>query len=461
MSSIPATIFWFDIDNRNNNKDIEMDFFFNFPDIINLDSVELNKNENGIFMNKLYNKTESSYFTAGNMSFTLQSCITNTNQCNSPIKGSVTNSHNIFTNWKTFMTGSISNNNKHNHIHPMKGPHNTTIYKHYAFMSKNNIKIAANSVYSFSAILSWFFPYRTFNNNQQYLGNYYNTLFSSSTEVNNNILKTLPNIIQNIISWQQLFARSNPNLYPNYLRDVYINGPGYIARTSFYLQPNSGGGNVPPQIGYDRKGSDLPNMPIYLNFSSNYTDCWALCNQTISCKAWTYYLWSVANNCQQFKQPTCWLKGAVPSATVNKCDVSGVVSSNNDKTGLWRQAESWSCFQIDPPHIHGYRSLAYNLIFGNTLDRGTLNMYTYGQIDNGLVSELFGGGCGGVNGVMGQPSGGARGDDNSIYVLDMYSQFKWYKDGSKYVGDRYKYVKAAMNWIIEGSIPHKYGLPYR
>ncbi len=50
-----------------------------------------------------------------------------------------------------------------------------------------------------------------------------------------------------------------------------------------------------------------------------------------------------------------------------------------------------------------------------------------------------------------------------VYMLDMYSQFEWYKDGLKYayVRYRYKYVKAAMSWIVQQSIPNKYGLTQR
>ena len=45
--------------------------------------------------------------------------------------------------------------------------------------------VPSNSIYSFAAILSWYFPFRTFNNNEQYIGNYYNNFYSSSLEINN------------------------------------------------------------------------------------------------------------------------------------------------------------------------------------------------------------------------------------------------------------------------------------
>eukprot|EP01084_Bolivina_argentea_P179933 310885_1 len=402
------------------------------------------------------------------MSFTLQSCNSKTNECNFPMKGFLSSANNVFTNWKTFMNMTSKSadkfDDKHfqwiqNHDVNITGPVIPTIYRNYAFMSKNNIKVAANSMYTFSAVLSWYFPYRTYHSNTQYLGNYYNILYDSSDEVNNDIINKLPRVINNILSWQQLFYNSIHDLYPDYLKDVYLNGPGYIARTSFYTEPHTNNNTIDtPQFGYNYTVGDLLNMPIELNNNSNYKSCWQLCNETMNCQAWSFTDASCNNT--YYTYPMCWLKGDIPlNGTSNKCAVSGIVNEHYNMNGIWRQAESWSCFQIDPPHIHGYRSLAYNLIFGNEFDRGTLNMYTYGQITEfnpGLVSETYS-----WNGVLGSPGDFPRGDDNSIYILNMYLQFKWYKDGVQYVGNRYKYVKAAMYWIINQSIPNTYGLPYR
>ena len=63
----------------------------------------------------------------------------------------------------------------------------------------------------------------------------------------------------------------------------------YTGLRSFTLgkYENPGKTGIPPQIGIDRPGEDLPNYPITLN-ASNYNLCWALCNQTSDCQAWAY-----------------------------------------------------------------------------------------------------------------------------------------------------------------------------
>ena len=59
----------------------------------------------------------------------------------------------------------------------------------------------------------------------------------------------------------------------------------------------------------------------------------------------------------------------------------------------WRQFESWSCSQIEPPSIHGYRSFGYNCLFGSFLDLNVIDLYANNQEPNGVISESFGGGC--------------------------------------------------------------------
>eukprot|EP01083_Nonionella_stella_P170708 581535_1 len=369
MSSIPAVVFWFDIDNTDNAQNISMDFFFNWPDIIDAGVFGAAKNSNGFIINKLLNVSDPLYYTAGNISFTAQECM-NTNQCNSPLNGDTMSNEALYQNWLQFVDNSQP---KPPTTAKSKSQSTTApkVFGHYAWNTKG-ITIPAGSVYRFSAVLSWYFPYRTFNNNAQYLGHYYNNLYDSAQEVNDNIIKILPDVIQNIASWHQLWDVSMNSMFPDFLKDVYLNGPGYISRTSYLLEE----------------------------------------------------------------------------------DVNG--------TGIWRQSESFSCYQIDPPHIHQYRSLAYNLIFGDVLDRGTLKMYTNGaEVEGGMVAERFGGDCSVINGAMGQPTGAARGDDNSLYVLGMYSQFKWYADGPEFVRKRFPVVKSAIGWIINQSVPHGYGVPYR
>lgn len=366
-TSKPSVVFYFSIDTNNDN--LLMDFFFNWPDIVNIDDIKQTNANNGFTLNKNYNASDPRYFTSGNITFNLYSCIDNQNECNIPInQTSYIVGNTLYDNWLKFIgenetIETIETNNI--------GPNEPTIYNHYGIINKN-IEVSSNMEFSF--MFSWFFPQRTFNNNKQYLGNYYNNFYSSSEKVNDDIVENLSNIISSIEKWHKFWDSSNNDLYPDYLKDTFINGASFIARTGYFLE------------------SDINN------------------------------------------------------------------------TGIWRQSESFSCFQIDPPHIHGYRSFAYQLIYGDILDRGTLSMYSYGQINDdgeGLVSELFGGGCSNVNGIMGEPSGGKRGDDNSIYIMDMYAQFKWYRDGKDYVGNKYQYVKQAMNWIINASVPFGLGLPYR
>lgn len=54
------------------------------------------------------------------------------------------------------------------------------------------------------------------------------------------------------------------------------------------------------QLNTDRPGADLPGMPR--NNISVYRDCRNLCDQTASCRAWTWV--------QDHRQ--CWLKGSIP-----------------------------------------------------------------------------------------------------------------------------------------------------
>ena len=371
-TSKPGVVFYFNIDTNNNN--ITMDFFFNWPDIIDIDQITQSTATNGFTLNKQCNTSDPKYFTSGNMTFNLYECSDNNgnNKCNNPLQNT-TNviSNSLYKNWLKFLNINPNDNNK-----TKTGPNLQKIYNHYGFINKNIKLISTSSTFQFSMIFSWFFPLRTFNNNQQYLGNYYNNFYLSSNDVNNDIVENISDIILSIQSWHNLWNLSNNELYPDYLKDIYINGPSFISRTGYLLE------------------------------------------------------------------------------------------SEENNTGIWRQAESFSCYQIDPPHIHGYRTFAYQLIYGSILDRGTLNMYTYKQINSdgpGLVSELFGGSCSGIGGIMGQPSGGKRGDDNSIYIMNMYSHLKWYRDGANWIkkGNKYKYIKSAMNWIINASIPNGLGLPFR
>ena len=51
-----------------------------------------------------------------------------------------------------------------------------------------------------------------------------------------------------------------------------------------------------------------------------------------------------------------------------------------NNTGIWRQVELFSCYQVVPPQVHVYRSFEYELLHGDILDRGIASIYAYGQI---------------------------------------------------------------------------------
>lgn len=78
-------------------------------------------------------------------------------------------------------------------------------------------------------------------------------------------------------------------------------------------QPGSGA-----RVGYDNSGGDLPNMPIKLN-ASDYNLCWALCNATSACVAWSYGV--PGSGCEG--SPLCWLKGSSEAWSQNQCRIAG------------------------------------------------------------------------------------------------------------------------------------------
>lgn len=114
------------------------------------------------------------------------------------------------------------------------------------------------------------------------------------------------------------------------------------------------------------------------------------------------------------------------------------------KDGHYRQFESFSCAQMDPPHIHFYRAMAMTLVMPEIERDGlcvslffffdlfssvcwrvltAMIMFAKGQDKTGMISEDFGGGCFSCCGAnIGTPNGGPRGDDNSVFLLDVYVQ---------------------------------------
>ena len=131
------------------------------------------------------------------------------------------------------------------------------------------------------------------------------------------------------------------------------------------------------------------------------------------------------------------------------------------RDGRWRQWESHSCAQMEPPHIHGYRAFAYHVIFP-TLERQTLMLYADQMTADGLVSELFGGGCFGASKSynLDTAMGGARGDDNAVFILDVYMNWMSYHDniteGQKFLDSIWPKFQLAVQWQLAHA--SKYGL---
>ena len=130
------------------------------------------------------------------------------------------------------------------------------------------------------------------------------------------------------------------------------------------------------------------------------------------------------------------------------------------KDGRWRQYESHSCAQMEPPHIHFYRALLYSNIFP-TLEQGTVEMYAAAQGPDGDVQELFGCGCGGCAGGaydLDTAKGGARSDDTSLFLIDAYMNLKWHgQDGEKVVTKIWPSIVRALSWATTNAAT--YGLP--
>ena len=136
----------------------------------------------------------------------------------------------------------------------------------------------------------------------------------------------------------------------------------------------------------------------------------------------------------------------------------------------WRQLEAFDCDQVEPPHVGFYRKLPYQLFFTD-LDQ---NIITTLYCDNmvyqngifgkmGIVSENFGGSCSnpGVLSKMDTPNGAPRGDDNPVFLLDIYMNWKWANNGDQLLNDTYQYAKYAVYYMMDNAITNNYSLPYK
>ena len=119
------------------------------------------------------------------------------------------------------------------------------------------------------------------------------------------------------------------------------------------------------------------------------------------------------------------------------------------RDGRWRQFESRSCSQMEPPHIHFYRAFAYWTLFPS-LERQTVQLYADAQLPDGLISEQFGGGCGGASGKfdLDKPNGDPRGDDNGVFILDVFMNYLWTIDGEEFAAKVWPQVELATRWQL-------------
>lgn len=132
------------------------------------------------------------------------------------------------------------------------------------------------------------------------------------------------------------------------------------------------------------------------------------------------------------------------------------------KDGRWRNFESHSCTQMEPPHIHFYRALGYEL-FLPSIERQTPELYADTIGGDGCVQELFGCGCGSCVGGkydLDRPKGGARGDDNPVFILDIYMNFKWHDDGAEWLKERWSNTVKGIQFILNHA-PAPFNLTYR
>eukprot|EP01065_Artemidia_motanka_P049055 TRINITY_DN804_c0_g1_i5.p1 TRINITY_DN804_c0_g1~~TRINITY_DN804_c0_g1_i5.p1 ORF type:complete len:885 (+),score=294.18 TRINITY_DN804_c0_g1_i5:94-2748(+) len=132
------------------------------------------------------------------------------------------------------------------------------------------------------------------------------------------------------------------------------------------------------------------------------------------------------------------------------------------RDGRWRNFESHSCTQMEPPHIHFYRALGYQL-FEPSIERQTPEMYASTVASQGgVVNELFGCGCGGCVGGgynLDQPMGGPRGDDNPAFLLDVYMNWKW-GAGDAWLKGMWPAVKSATDYVLSKA-PAPFNLTYQ
>lgn len=110
-----------------------------------------------------------------------------------------------------------------------------------------------------------------------------------------------------------------------------------------------------------------------------------------------------------------------------------------------RQFESFSCPQIENPHIQKPRILAaLHLLPG--LERSELMLHLDRQTASGtaagMVAENFGGT------PLDTVCAGARGDDNAVVILDVLANAKWTADGDTWLKAVWAKAKGVIEWQL-------------
>ena len=88
-----------------------------------------------------------------------------------------------------------------------------------------------------------------------------------------------------------------------------------------------------------------------------------------------------------------------------------------------------------------------------SIERQTPEMYSRGIDASGYVEELFGCDCVGChNETLDRPGGspvGIRGDDNLVFVLDVYMNWRWKAGGGdRWMRGRWPSARLAANWSM-------------
>jgi hypothetical protein len=135
---------------------------------------------------------------------------------------------------------------------------------------------------------------------------------------------------------------------PDPLRQQLI-GEGTIPMrhvlTSLLIVVTMSGAALAVEVDTDRPGLDYRSFDID---QTNPGPCESACTAEARCRAWTYVKPGV-----QGPRARCWLKSAVPQATVNACCISGV-SGDDPETAEAREIQSLlATLGYDPGPVDG------------------------------------------------------------------------------------------------------------